>query len=84
VNERTAHTHLTERAESHREVIRILACTGPCDQGRIPCPSPMACALPEGRYDRDGINLLYVAIACVLGVIFVSLLVAHTFARYFA
>jgi hypothetical protein len=84
MNERTAHTHLADRAETHREVIRILACSSDaCRQGDIACPTPDACMLPS-RYDRDGMNLLYVAIGCVLGVIFVSLLTAHLFARFFA
>ena len=28
------------------------ACTGPCRQGRAPCPCPDACEVPEGNVTR--------------------------------
>ena len=46
-------------------------CTGPCDQGRKPCPCPSACGLddpPEPNY--FSVVLIDVLIACaIVGVI---------------
>jgi hypothetical protein len=28
-----------------------MSCTGPCNQGRITCPTPEACGLPAEPYD---------------------------------
>jgi hypothetical protein len=80
MNERIANSALSDRAESHREVIRILACTSDaCRQGRMTCPTPAACEIgeqPLSRYDRDGVNLLHIAIYAVVGSILGSLLLA--------
>ena len=49
----------------------MTGCTGPCDQGRLPCPCPSACGLeepPEPNHLR--VVLIDALIACaVVGVI---------------
>lgn len=35
-----------ERDES-TQIIRHYACNGPCNQGRIACPTPEACEVPD-------------------------------------
>ena len=33
------------------------ACTGPCQQGRAPCPCPDACEVPEGNVTRTALAI---------------------------
>ena len=46
-------------------------CTGPCDQGRLPCPCPAACGLEDPpEHDMMRVILVDALIACaVVGVI---------------
>ena len=47
---------------------RITAeCTGPCGQGRKPCPTPDACRLPEGFTPLDAVLATTFAAGIVLG-----------------
>ena len=49
-------------------------CTGPCDQGRRPCPCTLACEL-EPRSGKDTFELLGMAfLAVVLAAVIVLLL----------
>jgi hypothetical protein len=92
MNERTAHNALSDRAETHREVIRILgdrlhchpACAIDCNEC-VRARSESVGAEWEteepGRYDSDGVNLLYVAIGCVVGAILATVLAVHVWAR---
>jgi hypothetical protein len=83
MNERTAHAALAARSTSRQDVIRALGCSSDaCGQGRRPCPTPEACALPDRSdiYDADGTGLLrWLAIGIVL--VFGALMVAHFIAR---
>ena len=33
------------------------ACTGPCQQGRAPCPCPDACEVPEASITRTALAI---------------------------
>ena len=42
-------------------------CTGPCDQGRLPCPCPSACGLDEPpKHDLVRVVLFDVVIAVMI------------------
>ena len=42
-------------------------CTGPCDQGRLPCPCPSACGLDEPpEHDMLRVVLIDCLIACAI------------------
>lgn len=49
-------------------------CTGPCEQGRKPCPAPDACE--RVCTDDDGINTLGAIFIAVLACAVIALLVA--------
>ncbi len=49
------------------------ACCGSCNQGRLPCPTPQACELPDGdgRFGAVAVILVCLILAGVLaGIIY--------------
>jgi hypothetical protein len=49
-------------------------CSGPCDQGRLDCPTPMLCQLPEhDEYPQPGVSVWGAMLALLL-VVLVALL----------
>lgn len=60
-------------------------CSGPCDQGRIECPTPEACCVRTHlgspvRYDRDSASMLRTLVVAVL-VVLLCAGAAHLLAR---
>ena len=53
----------------------VRCCTGPCDQGRKPCPAPDACELRNDD-DLEMLGRIVLAIICALATVLVALLVA--------
>ena len=54
------------------------SCTGPCDQGRKPCPTPDACRITDEEWRRDfapAIGLLLVAASAVFTILAVVWLI---------
>jgi hypothetical protein len=49
-------------------------CTGPCDQGRLPCPTPDACEL--GNDDELSFRFLAVVVAVVTVIMVLATLFA--------
>lgn len=45
--------------------IRIKGCMGDCHQGRLPCPTPQACELPEDN-DVDPLSFSWLLVAVAL------------------
>lgn len=50
-----------------------MECHGPCQQGRLPCPTPDACQRPE---DSKQTSSLVIAIMLVLTIFIVLLVLA--------
>lgn len=46
-----------------------MGCTGPCQQGRLKCPTPDACHAPDGDEDAPE---RYIVVALVIGVAFLT------------
>lgn len=51
-------------------------CAGPCQQGRLPCPTPDACELSEQEASRLVGRTLWIAAALAAGIL--AVLVAVT------
>lgn len=50
-------------------------CTGPCEQGRRPCPCPLACEAEDTVGQKDALELLGMAfLAVVLTALLIVLL----------
>lgn len=47
------------------------ACHGPCEQGRKPCPCPMACEEPTSD---DGVEALGLIVMALLVIVFFAIL----------
>lgn len=47
-----------------------MPCAGNCQQGRIPCPTPQACQLPEEppETSKPLLLILAIVIVCVLAI----------------
>lgn len=43
-------------------------CSGPCDQGRKPCATPLACDQQDYEYDEGGVSKV-LQVAMVLGIL---------------
>lgn len=50
------------------------SCTGPCHQGRKPCPCPESCHLKEDHTDSPFLLLEYAALALWASAVIVPLL----------
>ena len=53
-------------------------CTGPCQQGKLPCPCPYACEAQED----DGVEAVGALVCLAVGVIGIVGLVAFLVGRY--
>lgn len=51
-------------------------CTGPCNQGRLPCPTPAACGLEEPpEHDHARVVLMDLLVAAVAFAVVVGIVV---------
>lgn len=49
-------------------------CTGPCDQGRLPCPCPAACQFEDEEPEPDSYRV--VLIDCLIAAVIVATVAA--------
>ena len=49
-------------------------CTGPCDQGRLPCPCPAACQFDDEEPEPDSYRV--VLIDCLIAAVIVATVAA--------
>ena len=58
-----------------------MSCSGPCDQGKKPCPCPQSCQLKQ--QDAPPNNDLLVVLSIVIGVWVVAVVAVPMIAGYF-
>lgn len=61
------------------DVLPHWGCNGPCNQGRLRCPTPAACRVPEGEEFDNRFPLVMVCIALVAAWGCIAVLAIHVF-----